>query len=183
YTQQWRDEAAARGLPNNRETVSALAPLGSKKAADLFAKYSVLTKKELSARASIFFEKYNKQTVIEGRSMVSVARRWIMPAALDHQTSLAQAVAAAEQVGLDSGDLREELNRIATLVARLRDAIGRVEDAIAHSDDAPQTEATHLRDKAVPAMVGLREAADELEQHLPDGMWPLPTYREMLFIK
>jgi glutamine synthetase len=183
YTEAWREEAAARGLPCNRETVAALAPLKSKKASDLFNKYGVLTKIELASRSSIFFEKYNKQIVIEARSMISVGRRWIMPAALKHQTTLAEALDAAEAVDVECADLREELERIAALVADLRQAIDRVEDAIAHGDDDPHKEATHLRDKAVPAMVSLRDIADQLEQRVADELWPMPTYREMLFIK
>jgi glutamine synthetase len=183
YTQAWRDEAAKRGLPNNRETVAALAPLKLKKTSDLFAKYSVMGKTEVAARTSIFFEKYNKQIVIEARSMISVARRWIMPAAIRHQTTLADALAATSAVDMESTDAREELEHIAELIARMREAIRRVEDAIAHSDEDPEKEAIHLRDKAVPAMTDLREAADELEQHVADELWPLPTYREMLFIK
>lgn len=115
--------------------------------------------------------------------MVSVARRWIMPAALRHQTRLAEAVAAMDAAGIDTGDTREDLEHVAELISRVREAVGRVEDATAHGDDDPQKEATHLRDKAVPAMADLREAVDELEQHVADELWPLPTYREMLFIK
>ncbi len=183
YTEAWREEAAARGLPNNRETVAALAPLRAKKATDVFNKYGVLTKIELASRSSIFFEKYNKQIVIEARSMISVGRRWIMPAALKHQTTLAEALDAAEAVNVECADLREELERIAALIADLRQAIDRVEDAIAHGDDDPYKEAVHLRDKAVPAMVSLRDIADQLEQRVADELWPMPTYREMLFIK
>ena len=183
YTQAWRDEAAKRGLPNNRETVAALAALKSKKAADLFAKYSVMSKTELAARTHIFYEKYNKQIVIEARTMVSMSRRLVLPAALRHQVQLADAVASAEAVNIEATDSREDLERVCELISRLRAAAARVEDAIGHSNDDPQKEAEHLRDKAIPAMTDLREVADELETIVADDLWPMPIYREMLFIK
>ncbi|MGP1309398.1 MAG: glutamine synthetase type III, partial [Phycisphaerales bacterium] len=184
YTQEWQEEAERRGLPNHRETVSALAALKAKKASDLLSKYKVMNKTELAARSSIFHEKYNKQIIIEARSMVSVARRWILPAALQHQTKLAEALASTEAVGLETPDTRQELEYVAELVARLRGRIARVDAGInGHDETDPAKEAKHLRDKVVPAMADLRETADELEQHVADELWPLPTYREMLFIK
>ncbi|MEK6701809.1 MAG: glutamine synthetase III, partial [Planctomycetota bacterium] len=93
YDKAWHDEAAKRGLPNHRETVSALSVLSSKKNVDLFKRFKVLTKIELDSREHIYLEKYNKQLLIEAETAVVMARTLVLPAAIRFQVELAEAVA------------------------------------------------------------------------------------------
>ncbi len=184
YTQDWHKEAERRGLPNLRETVSALGALSTKKAKGLFKKYSVLSEVELESRHEIFLEQYVKTLTIEARAMVSMARTQLLPAVYRHQTDLAETVAATQAADVECDSAREELESYTDLAARFRAAIGALDEAIAHtSHKSPGAHAEHLRDAIKPLMADLRELADELERRSPDDLWPLPTYREMLFIK
>lgn len=183
YDLAWHEEAERRGLPNSRDTVSALPAVKTKKAADLFKKYGVLSKVELEARHHIFVEQYVKVVTIEARTMVSVARTQIMPAALTHQTHLAETVATTMAAEVDCDDLHADLKEHVALVGRLRAATVALEATIEHSGHDVEKHAKALRDKTIPAMVALREICDELETRVADDLWPLPTYREMLFIK
>lgn len=183
YDAAWHAEAERRGLPNFRDTVAALPALKSKKAADLFKKYGVLSKVELESRYHVFVEQYVKQVTIEARTMVGMCRTQVLPAAFRHQTQLAEAVAASQAADVDASALRDELEDFAEIVANFRDGIAEVERALEHDNKDPLKHAQDLRDHVLVKMLELRGLADELERRVADDLWPLPTYREMLFIK
>ena len=90
YSDAWQKEAAKRGLLNLRNTVDALPELASAEAVKLFEAYKVLNKRELEARLEINFEAYNKTINIEAQTMVLMANRYILPAALGYLTQVAQ---------------------------------------------------------------------------------------------
>jgi glutamine synthetase len=183
YTKEWHDDAKRRGLPNYRESVSALNQIGTKKAVDLFKKYRVLNKDETMARSHIFLEKYIKQVQIEAETAIVMAQTQFLPAAIRQQTELAESVAATEAADVDASKLREMLEEFGELVSTLSDAIGTLEEAASHSDGDVAKHAAHMRDKVRPAMGDLRDAVDELEKRVAGDHWPVPTYREMLLLK
>ncbi len=183
YDVSWHQEAAKRGLPNYRATPETLPILKAKKNVDLFRRLGVMNKAETDSRAFIYAEKYVKQITIEAETMLSMARTQISPAAVRGQTQLAEAVSATESADVDSAELREQLEEVVELYAKFRKATDALEKALEHHDADPFKHATQMRAKVVPAMTDLREAADQLEVVVPEDLWPLPTYREMLSIK
>jgi len=183
YTQEWHAEAKKRGLPNFRESVSALQTMTSKKNVDVFRKFKVLSKIEVESREHIFIEKYIKQVLIEAETAAAMARTQILPGALRHQTELAEVVAATEAAGADCSQNREQLDAYVDLVNRFRAAIDSLDSVIETHPDGVHKHAEHVRDRVRPAMNELRTLADELEKLLPRDLWPLPSYREMLVIK
>jgi glutamine synthetase len=183
YTKEWHEEAKKRGLPNHRESVSALEVIGNKKNIDLFKKYGVLTKAEVESREHIFLEKYIKQVAIEGETALLMAKTYILPAAIRQQTELAEAVAATEAADVDASDVRENLEGFASVVVTLRAAMKTLETALNHEGGDVVAHARFIRDKVRPAMSELRTIADDLESRISHDLWPLPTYREMLVIK
>jgi glutamine synthetase len=100
YTQVARTRPKKRGMPNLRESRRGVPVLGTKKNADLFKKYKVLSKVETESRAHIFLEKYVKQVQIEAETAIVMARRTIPPERASRsaqQTELAENVAAADR--------------------------------------------------------------------------------------
>jgi len=184
YEKSWHEEAARRGLPNNRNTVDALPALASKKAHELFSKYDVLSKVELESRYAIFLEQYVKQVTIEAQTALAMARTEILPAAIQHQRDMAEAANATKNAGVECDGLCGDLEAFVEQVDRLRDAIESLETLLSQEHHGSALEhARELRDKVVPAMLELRGASDALERTVSDRLWPIPTYREMLFIK
>ncbi len=183
YTEEWHAEAKKRGLPMLRDSVESFAVLSSRKNADLFKKYGVLTKAELESRTHIAVEKYVKQLTIEAETMVSMSRTMILPAAFAHQTLMAEAVASTEAAGVKDADTVTALREFVGLVSRLRKATAAVERASAVHLEDPMKHAQHIKVKVIPAMQELRTVADELQLHVADEFWPMPTYRELLFLK
>ena len=183
YSAEWQKEAGKRGLLNLKNTVDALPEIVKPGVIKAFEKHKVLTEAELHARYEINLETYCKTINIEAQLMVLMASRYIVPAALEYQKNVAQSVAAARAAGVPS---REGKRHLATLV-KLIDAFLTQTDKLAHAADHnsanAEKHAKYMRDSVVPAMVTLRELGDQLELMVPHETWPLPTYREMLFVK
>jgi len=183
YSEEWHAQAERRGLPNLKDSVAAFGVLRDKKNAELFRKYGVLSQAELDSRTHIAIEKYIKQLGIEAETMVSMARNQIFPAALQHQQRLAGAVAATKAAGVDCPDLTASLRGFVDLVTRLGTATTAVERAAAHHDGDPMRHAAQISRELKPAMVELRTVVDTLETLVAADLWPLPTYRDLLFLK
>jgi glutamine synthetase len=183
YSPEWHEEAERRGLPMLRNSVEALPVLKQKKNVDLFKKYGVMNKVEVESRLHIGLERYVKQITIEAEMMGHIARTQILPAALRHQALLAEAVAKTQAAGVPAAEQKAALERFVGYANRLREAIGALEEATEHEDAEAMAHARHIEKSVLPAMVEVRAAADHLETVVTAEFWPLPTYRELLFLK
>jgi len=148
-----------------------------------FEKYKILTEAELHARYEISLETYNKTINIEAQLMVLMAIRYILPAALEYQTHVGQSVAAAKAGGVASKEGKKHLTHLVKLVDAFKVQADKLESAAAHNGGSSEKHAKYMRDTLVPAMAKLRDLGDQLELIVPHETWPLPTYREMLFVK
>ena len=182
YAQEWHDEAKKRVLPNLKATPDALSVLASPTNIALFEKYGVLTERELRSRYEIYMERYCKDINTEAQSAIQIAKTMILPAAYRYQGELVGTAHKLKDLGktVHIGTL----DTLTTLVGELEAAISALEKAAGHHGGGDiQAEVGHFHGTVIPAMIALREVADQLESILPDDLWPLPTYREMLFIK
>ena len=155
----------------------------SKKARDVFAKYHVLSGRELDARYDVLVENYCTVLGIECRTLVQMVRTQVLPAALRTQEELATTVSATLAADVDCSETQAELKRYVGMVNELRNAVNELETLAGkhHKDDA--TEMRFLRDSVVPAMGRVRTACDAIERVTPEDSWPMPTYAEMLLMK
>jgi glutamine synthetase len=183
YSEEWRKEAAKRGLQNLTNTVDALPQLVKPDVAKIFEKYKVLNGRELHARYDVAVETYNKTINVEAQLMGLMADRYILPAALAYQKDVAESVAAVKAAGSTTKEGKKLLDRVTGLIDTLRIATEKLKHAAAHEAADAEKHAKHMRDNVVPAMSALREAGDQIEVLMPHEQWPLPTYREMLFVK
>ena len=148
-----------------------------------FEKYKVLTEAELHARYEINLETYCKTINIEAQLMTLMADRYILPAAFEYQKQVGQSVAAARAGGAPSKEGRKHLIKLVKLIDAFRVQTDRLQAALDHNSPSAEKHAKFMRDAVVPAMVKLRDFGDRLELLIPHEQWPLPTYREMLFIR
>jgi glutamine synthetase len=183
YAAAWEKEAAKRKLLNLKNTVDALPQLITKDVIKLFDKYKILNEREMHARYEIFLENYNKTVNIEGNLMVLMANRYILPAALEYQKQVGQSAAAVRAGGGSSPQTKKLLTTYTKLVDKFRVQTDQLAKVLDHSGGSALAHAKYMRDKIVPAMARLRETGDAIEELTPHGAWPLPTYREMLFVK
>ncbi|MCA9283341.1 MAG: glutamine synthetase III [Phycisphaerales bacterium] len=181
YSAAWHAEAEKRGLPNLRTTPDAIPVLRRKESLDVFKRYGVLNNVELKVRVDVLFEKFCTEVHIEARTLVAMVRTLILPAAIRFQTELADAVGSTLSAGVNCPDTEAELRALVERIAELRTATAAVERAEHQRGKDPEKHAAHIRDELRPAMGRVREICDGLERVVPDDLWPLPTYGEMLF--
>jgi glutamine synthetase len=184
YAPEWEKEAGKRGLLNLKNTVDALPELIAEDVVDLFEKYKVLNKRELHARYEIMVETYNKTVNVEGQLMVLIANRYILPAALEYQKRVGQSVVAVKSAGGKSVEGKKTLDILTKLTDDFKRRADKLQRALEHhGNGSAEKHAKHFRDVVIPGMTALRESGDSLELMIPHELWPLATYREMLFIK
>ena len=183
YSDDWQKEAKKRGLLNLRNTVDALPELTAKPVVAAFTRHKVLNERELKAREEINFEAYNKTINVEAQLMVLMANRYILPAAFEYTKLVGQSISAAKAGGLASKQARGLLATLVKLTDKLKSTADALARALEHNGSDTHAHAKYFRDKVIPLMATLRETGDSLELNIPHEIWPLPTYREMLFIK
>jgi glutamine synthetase len=172
YDEAWHKEAKKRGLKNLRTTPDALPEVLADQTVSMMEKYKVLNERELESRYEVWLEQYIIRANIEAETADTIARTMILPAALRY-------LALGDDAGIDS--VTEEAT---PLVDDLVKAIKKLDKANQYPKGAEGMKlAEHARDKQVAAMEDLREAADKLERVVPDDLWPLPKYSEILFIR
>jgi len=183
YAEAWRKDAAKRGLLNHTNTVGALPELVKPDVVKIFEKYKVLNSRELHARYDVAVETYVKTVNVEAQLMVLMANRYILPAGLKYQKDVAESVAAVRDAGGSTKEAKRMLDRVSGLVDELRQRTDRLANALDEHVSSAEKHAKYMRDTVVPAMTALRDTGDQIELVVPHELWPLPTYREMLFIK
>jgi glutamine synthetase len=172
YDEAWHKEAEERGLKNLRNTPDALPEILSEPTVKLFGNYGVLNERELESRYEVWLEQYIIRANIEAETADSIARTMILPAALRY-------LALGNDAGI-AAVTEEATPPVDELVAAIKelDSANQYPDGVEGMDLA-----LHARDKQIAAMLRVREAADKLEKIVPDDLWPLPKYAEMLFIR
>ncbi len=184
YSEEWQKDAARRGLLNHRTSVDAYGEALKPEVVKAFEKYGVLNERELHARYDVAVEQYNKTINIEAQLMVLMANRYILPAAYRYQAELGAAAAAVKAAGAAAKETRRSLDQVCALADACKVAVDALQSLLEHDGGGnPEKHARYFRDKVVPAMAALRQAGDGLEMLVPHDLWPLPTYREMLFVK
>ena len=172
YDEAWHEEAEERGLKNLKTTPEALPEVLAEPTVSMMSKYAVLNKRELESRYEVWLEQYIIRANIEAETADTMARTMILPAALRY-------LALGDEAGI--GAVTEETT---PLVDELVAAIRELDGANEYPDGLEGMDlAIHARDKQIAGMARVREAADKLEKIVPDDLWPLPKYAEMLFIR
>ncbi len=184
YSEEWHAEAQKRGLVNLPTSVDAIPLATAEESVKLFTKYKVYTERELHSRQEILLENYATAIHIEAETLSMMVNTMVIPAAIRHQKDLAEAMLAAKQLGVEDKRLSAMLTELAATIGDVRDASAALREAIeGEPEDDTLKHATYQRDTLLPAMNELRGLADKLEGTVDDAYWPLPSYREMLFVR
>ncbi len=183
YTEAWHQEAEQRGLLNLRSTLDALNHMLDEKNVRLFERYEVLRERELESRHEILLDQYFKTINIEAETTESIARTMVLPAAVRYLDNLTATLVRGKEVGLSFEGVRKTAEAVGAMVDTLRAAIEALIEQNKHQEGSLEENAHHMKAEVIPAMEAVRHAADDLERAVPHDLWPLPTYREILFVK
>jgi glutamine synthetase len=191
YGDEWVKEAEKRGLANIKTTPNALSAFLSKNVVDLFESAGVLTHEELEARNEIYLEKYKLKIQIESRVAGDIALNHIVPVAFEYQRKLVETVRGMKEIyGPKDFETLSEPHRnliasvssyVANLQNDVRDMIEERKKANNMHDSLESS--AHYCDFVIPYLNTIRENVDRLEIIVDDELWPIPKYRELLFIR
>ncbi len=184
YSDEWQKEAKKRGLLNLKTTADALPYLLHKKNVDLFLKYKVLNEKEVHSRYEIWSEQYVTNLTIEVDTTEAIAKTMVYPAAVRYINELAAAVRDTKKLGIKNSGAANMLKTVTNAL----NSLGKALDELAEIQRKMKGQAIgekcmEYKEKLIPSMNSVRDAVDFLERYTADDYWPLPVYREMLFVK
>jgi glutamine synthetase len=189
YSEEWEKEAARRGLPNLKTTPLALDAMVTDKAKHLFESNDVLSHVELEARHEIELEKYIKNVQIEARIMGELCTSHVLPASVKYQNILINNIKGLKEIGLKESSYANQLQ----ILEKISEHINILSDLVEKMIEARKVcnAMTDTRTKAIayesqvkaPFFDAIRYRVDKLELLVDDSNWPLPKYREMLFIR
>ena len=186
YTDEWKIEAARRGLDTESCVPEMFKSFLTPTSVEMFKRTGVYTVKELEARNEVKWETYAKKVQIEARVMVRMALNHIIPAAVAYKSALLKEVALYDEVYDDTDGCATELailDDITRYVEEVRQRARQVEDARVLADSVEDAYARARAFADIANMLfALRKPIDALEEVVDDKLWPLPKYRELLFI-
>lgn len=186
YSDEWVVEAAKRGLPNHAKTPDALDELRNDAVIKLFEKHGVLSPPELQARFNVQAERYVTNAFIEADCLKVIVDQYVLPAALSERAELARSLSSLgklKEVGIDA-DTSAERGRFDAISSALVDlsAARKDLDVALNAAEVGESHGKAVVSQVLPVFDRLRTAVDALEGLIEDTRWPLPRYREMLFL-
>ena len=186
YTDEWKAEAARRGLDTEARVPEMFKEFLTPSSVEMFARTGVYSEKELEARNEVKWETYAKKIQIEARVMVRMALNHIIPAAISYKSTLLKEVTLYDEVYGDQDGCATELailDDITRYVEEVRQRARQVEDARVEADGIEDAyERARAFSDIANMLFALRKPIDALEEVVDDKLWPLPKYRELLFI-
>ena len=190
YSEEWQQEAERRGLDIETSVPVMIDQYLREESVQMFGSTGVLNRAELLARSEVKWENYSMKLQIESRVLGDLVINHIIPAAKRYQNVLLQKVVGVKRVFSES-DAAALNEQDMQLIRRIENHTGAIvakveemnrERAHANHIDNQRERAITFHDKVVPLMENVRSHVDDLEMVIDDQLWPLPKYRELLFI-
>ncbi|MFV0377031.1 MAG: glutamine synthetase III [Mangrovibacterium sp.] len=191
YSEDWVKEASKRGLSNVTSVPEAISAYTRNDVVALFAAAEVLSKHELASRAEVEYEKYTMKVQIEARVLGDLAINHIVPTAIQYQTTLLTNVRALKDVfpaaefeSLAAGRM-DLIREIGHHVSDIKTKVKNMVEArkIANVKETGAEKAKAYEQTVFPFLEEIRYHIDKLELAVDNELWPLPKYRELLFVK
>ena len=186
YSAEWQQEAVRRGLDVETRVPEMFKAFTRPESVAMFTRTGVYTEKELLARNEVKWDTYIKKVQIESRVMARMAVNHIIPAALEYKTLLLKEVALHQQVFGNQDECRTELDMVHRISAYIEEVSDRAEAMRQNRKRANAIEAEYEKAVAYYGIAqeinALRKPIDNLEELVDNKLWPLPKYRELLFI-
>lgn len=188
YSDEWKKEAKKRGLDCESSAPVTFDAFTSKGSVEVFKETNVLTEVELKARNEVYWEMYSKKVEIEARTLRDMALNHLLPVAVSYKADLMDIIWKAKQIYGDEYEAytKYESAQIAEISKKVCDVYeycGKIDkecDKLMKIESREQAVGFH--DKVIPIMEKMRAELDTLEMIIDDQMWPMPKYRELLFI-
>ena len=184
YSDEWKAEAAKRGLLNLRSTVDALPEMIKPANVDVFVKHKVYTEAEIDSRYEIQLENYSKTINIEALTAIDMVRKDYIPAVSAYTSELSGTVLAKKAVcdSIPCDSEVEVIKRLSELSSDMSKIVSKLETADKKASAlSGKEQADAFHGEVIPAMEELRAAVDEAEKITSEEYWPVPCYGDLIF--
>ena len=184
YSDEWKAEAAKRGLLNLRSTVDALPEMIKPANVDVFVKHKVYTEAEIDSRYEIQLENYSKTINIEALTAIDMVRKDYIPAVSAYTSELSGTVLAKKAVcdSIPCDSEVEVIKRLSELGTDMSKIVSKLETADKKASAlSGKEQADAFHGEVIPAMEELRAAVDEAEKITSEEYWPVPCYGDLIF--
>ena len=181
YSDEWKQEAARRGLSNLASTAECLPAYVAPRNVELVTKHGIYTEAEFFARYSIYLDSYNKVVNIEARTMVDMVLHQILPAALRYTHALCEGIAAKKTLGSPCRAESKLVERLSAATDALYDNVEKLKSDLELMPNDAKARADYFHSTITADMDAVRSEADLLEQLTDKSYWPYPTYSDLLF--
>ena len=187
YSDEWVREAERRGLPNLKKAPEAIEQLLTPGAKKLFTGMAILSEAEIHSRHHVMIERYVKKLTIEAETLANMVDTLIVPAAMAEQKVCASSIKAVSEVARNA-DVSEQTARLTVVCQGIGELLAKRKDlnsllARVAGQHNETEKAQTLASEVLPLMTQIRVVSDRLEDVVSDQFWPLPKYREMLFLQ
>ena len=181
YTEQWKQEAARRGLSNHASTADSLPTYLDQKNIDLVMRHGIFTEEEFRARHEIHVDNYCKIINIEAMTSVDMAMHQILPAAVSYTSDLCKAIERKQALGLPCNAELSITKQLSAATDALYDCCQKLKEHLQNVPSCREDAASFYHSVINADMTALRKEADLLEQLTDKSYWPYPTYSDLLF--
>jgi len=192
HSEEWAKEALTRGLPSAASVHEAVKAFITPKAVELFKRHAVFSEAELKALYEVRLNDYSKTLDVEIKTLADIVNTRVLPSAYNYQTDIAsglevlRVLADDMTIEMTDGALEDRKEMFEKLTADIYRVRKNLKDLSAMADKAngmgAVERAAYLFKEVKPQMASVRQYVDALEGSMPDDLWPLPKYKEMLFI-
>ncbi len=181
YTEEWVEHAEKLGLPNINNSVDAADAMIQDKNVEVLSRFGILSDIECHSRYEILLENYAKTITIEANTMLEMAKRQILPAAMRYTGDIAASYNELAASGIQNAAMKKHLEKLSSMI----DCISQMTEMLEAELEASGSEdflvtAQNCRDKIIPQMNNLRDCVDNLETITSAEYWPIPTYTDLL---
>jgi glutamine synthetase len=188
YSDEWKADAKKRGLKELLTTPDALREFSKKENHAFLIEAGIYSEAEFASILNVQLERYCKHLSIEAQALVTMVRQYVLPATQSYLTQLAQGLKSLEILGGDSSLLKSQRDLLKDLAENFNRSYEMLGEVLSYVEKAESLhnefeKADHFAKYVLPSMLKVRKSCDHLEARVADDLWPLPKFREMLFVR
>jgi glutamine synthetase len=183
YSDEWLVEAERRGLPNLKTTADALPTFNDDEATAFLVNQGVFTREELNTRYHVLLERYNTLREIEFDTLIMMVQQSVIPAVIEYKVKLSNVIRAQKETGFESSVEKEIYKRLNFAAETLFARVDNLRNGLKELPEDDYKKAKIIADQMLPLSEEIAEYCNQLEEMVPDTLWPLPKYYDMLFLR
>jgi glutamine synthetase len=183
YSDEWVKEAEKRGLPNLKTTPEALKVLNDKTNTDFLVRLGIYRAEEVDTRYNVLLERYIKIRTIELETLVDMVHQFVIPSGLEYKTLLAKIIKNSKEIGIPSNFEIDSYKKVSQKIDEIHEKSLQLAKELHGDHNDHQKFAERISKELMPLSTSMATICNELEELIPNHLYRLPKYYDMLFLR